>query len=70
MKKPSKNISRSLRGQKPGGRVPVNPEVSSVKMGGVSMTVPGEGMVETPPGKGMQDRSAGRYAEPMGKKFR
>lgn len=70
MKRPSKNVSKSLRGQRQAGLSAISPEVGSLKRGGVSMTVPGEGMTETPPGKDQQNRSAAKYAEPMGRKVR
>lgn len=65
MKAVSKNVSASLRGQKPGGRGPETVEVSGTKSG-VSMTVPGEGSVQEPPGM-MHERSAAHYAGPAGK---
>lgn len=50
MKAPSKNISENLRGQKMPGR---ETKMASAEKpsGGVDMTIPGEGNVETPPGK-------------------
>lgn len=65
MKSPSKNITQSLKGQKPGGRSGETVEVSGVKAG-VSMTVPGDGSVDSPPGA-RHERSAAHYAEPAGK---
>lgn len=67
MKAPSKNVSKSLRGQNPPGLTGGNNiEVSGLKKGS-SMTVPGEGGVEAAPGQqtnGRQERSASNYAEP------
>jgi hypothetical protein len=65
MKSPSKNITGSLKGQKPGGRGAEPVEVSRLKSG-VSMTVPGTGDVETAPGMLRdQDRSAVNFADKM-----
>jgi hypothetical protein len=67
MKSPSKNVSKSLRGQKtPGLMGGEGIEVSGLKKGS-SMTVPGEGGVEVAPGmqtSGRQERSAVNYATP------
>lgn len=65
MKAPSKDISASLRGQKPGGRSSESVEVSGVQAG-ESMTVPGTGSVSKPPGM-QHERSAAAYADPAGK---
>ena len=67
MKMPSRNITKSLKGQKPAGRMGGNAiEVSGLKKGS-SMVVPGEGGVETAPGmqtSGREERSAVNYAAP------
>jgi hypothetical protein len=65
VKSPSKNITASLKGQRTVARAPENPEVTGLSKG-QSMTVPGDGSVDSPPGmvRGA-DRSAARYAEPM-----
>lgn len=65
MKKPSQNISRSLREQKVGGRGEEELEVAQQRPG-PSMVVPGSGRVEAAPGR-MHERSAGRYAYVMKK---
>lgn len=65
MKSPSKNISGSLRGQSSPGRGAESIAVTGLSKG-QSMTVPGDGSVETPPGKRLE-RSAAEYAEPAGK---
>lgn len=64
MKAPSKNVSASLRGQKPGSKGPEPVVVSAMSGKLASMTVPGEGSVETPPGM-RHERSAANYADPM-----
>ncbi len=65
MKPVSKNITQSLKGQKPGGRGAEAVEVSGMKRG-TSMTVPGDGSVDSPPGM-RHERSAAHYAEPGGR---
>jgi hypothetical protein len=65
MKSPSKNVTASLKGQKPGGRGAEPVAVTGLKAG-VSMTVPGTGDVETAQGTLRdQDRSAVNYANAM-----
>ncbi len=64
MKKPSKNISASLRGQKVSGRGGEDVQVSGMRDAKPSMTIPGEGGVEAPPG-GRHDRSAAHFTGPM-----
>lgn len=62
MKAPSKNVTASLKGQSPGGRGGEKVVVSGLSKG-VSMTVPGEGGVETAPGM-VKEASAVHYATP------
>jgi len=61
MKAPSRNITKSLKGQRPPASGGEKVEVSGLKKG-VSMTVPGEGDVEPQPTV-MHERSAAHYAE-------
>lgn len=70
MKAPSKNIPADLKSQRPGepARGEENIMTQDLRSGGPTMTVPGEGGVETPPGLGMEhggERSAAKYTEPM-----
>lgn len=65
MKAPSKNITQSLKGQSPGGRGGEKVQVSGLSKG-VSMTVPGEGTVQTAPGM-VPEASAVHYAAPCDK---
>jgi len=68
MKAPSKNISKSLRGQSSKGRGAEEISVQQQRGGGPTMTVPGDGKVETAPGMAHEgDRSAEKYTEPMKK---
>jgi len=63
MKAPSKNISRSLDGQ----RIPARsaPPIRTNRLGGTpTMTVPGEGNVPRAPGP-VDERSAVHYADAM-----
>lgn len=74
MKSPSKNISASLRGQRPPGRGAETPAVGRQKSYGPSMTIPGEGGTEmsqgtATAGDGRQERSAAKYAGASGKHF-
>lgn len=63
MKSPSRNVTRSLAGQRPGGRGEESISVS--EMGGKpSMVVPGEGGTESAPG-GEHERSAAKYVAPQ-----
>jgi hypothetical protein len=67
MKPPSKNISKSLRGQSPAGRSGENITVSGItspKQG----QWPGESGLEPAPGK-ISDRSAHKYAGAVGGHF-
>jgi hypothetical protein len=67
MKPPSKNISKSLSGQRSKGRGAEEVSVSGMTSG-VSMTVPGNGKVEAAPGTNRNqggERSAQHYVEPM-----
>lgn len=65
MKAPSKNVSKSLRGQNSPGRGPEQVQVDQ-GMSKPSMTVPGDGGVEAAPGTAHQgERSAEKYTEPM-----
>lgn len=66
MKSPSKNVSRSLRGQRAPGRAQEPISTSSQTRGG-SMIVPGEGKVEVPPGR-ERANSAAEYGNPLGRK--
>ena len=68
MKAPSQNISKSLKGQASKGRGNEEISVQQQRAGGPTMTVPGDGKVETAPGTAQAhegDRSAEKYAEPM-----
>ena len=66
MKAPSKNISKSLKGQTSKGRGAEEMSVQEQRAGGPTMTVPGDGKVETAPGMAHEgDRSAVKYTEPM-----
>ena len=67
MKAPSRNISKSLKSQNPPGLMGGNEIAVTGLKKGSSMTVPGEGGVETAPGmqtSGRQERSAANYATP------
>jgi hypothetical protein len=67
MKAPSKNVSKSLAGQRSKGRGAEEVSVSGLTSG-VSMTVPGEGKVQDAPGADRNqggERSARKYVEPM-----
>lgn len=65
MKAPSKNITASIKGQNPAARGDEPVEVSGVT-GGVSMTIPGDGSVDSAPGTPREgNRSAARFTEPM-----
>jgi len=69
MKAPSRNVSKSLAGQRTGGRGPESVETSMQKSG-LSMEVPGEGKVQEAPGTNRNqggDRSAQHYTGPMKK---
>lgn len=71
MKAPSKNFAGSLAGQSQGAGKPEMPEVQSLRQGGPTMTVPGEGKVAEPPeamkqnGEGRAERLASKYTGPM-----
>jgi hypothetical protein len=65
MKSPSKNVSRSLRGQRAPGRKQTGVSVSKLTTGG-SMIVPGEGGVEDPPGA-RHTNSAKDHADALGR---
>lgn len=67
MRAPSKNITESLKSQMAGksGRGTFAP--AREEMGGTpSMTVPGDGQVQTAPGAHHSDRSAVAAADAMG----
>lgn len=64
MKKPSKNISASLRGQSQPARGSESISVSRQKRVTEVGPVPGEGGVETAPGR-VDGRSAVHHAAPM-----
>jgi hypothetical protein len=67
MKAPSKNISKSLAGQRSKGRGEEEIAVSG-QSAGQSMTVPGDGKVSEAPGTNRNqggERSAQKYVEPM-----
>ncbi len=64
MKAPSKNITQSLRGQRIPARGEEAVEVTGMVQGKPSMTVPGEGGVESQPAP-MHERSAAKYVDPM-----
>jgi hypothetical protein len=67
MKPPSKNISKSLAGQRAKGRGAEDISVTG-QTAGVSMTVPGDGKVQDAPGADRNqggERSARKYVEPM-----
>ena len=73
MKKPSRNISRSLGAQTPPGRRVDQPSVSGLRQYRPSMTVPGDGTVSKAPGTGTRDdgrqeRSASVYADALGRR--
>lgn len=66
-KAPAKNISKSLRGQRSGGRSAETVSVAEPS-GRPSMTAPGEGGVEEAPGTNRNqggDRSAQHYVAPQ-----
>ena len=70
MKAPSKNITESLKGQNPSARGAETMDVQQQRAGGPTMTVPGDGKVDSAPGSdrgqgGRGERSAGKYTEPM-----
>jgi len=65
MKAPSKNISRSLAGQRSMGRGEEQITVSGMG-GSPSMVVPGDGKVDPAPGM-EHERSAAKYTAPMGR---
>ncbi len=66
MKAPSQNISKSLKGQSSKGRGMEEIDVQQQRAGGPTMTVPGDGKVESAPGEAHEgDRSAKKYTEPM-----
>ena len=66
MKAPSQNISKSLKGQASKGRGMEEMSVQEQRAGGPTMTVPGDGKVESAPGMAHEgDRSAEKYTEPM-----
>lgn len=67
MKKPSRNIATSIKGQSPGGRRREAIQTGGLSRYAPSMTVPGEGGTTVPQGNGTardgrQDRSAVNYA--------
>jgi hypothetical protein len=67
MKPPSKNVSKSLSGQRSKGRGAEEVAVSGMTAG-VSMTVPGEGKVQEAPGTNRNqggERSAQHYVGPQ-----
>jgi len=67
MKPVSKNVSKSLAGQRSKGRGAEEVSVQGLTSG-VSMTVPGEGKVQESPGTNRNqggERSAQHYVEPM-----
>ena len=67
MKKPSVNVSKSLAGQRTGGRSAESISVTG-QVAGPTMTVPGEGKVQEAPGTNRNlggERSAQKYTEPM-----
>lgn len=69
MKRPSRDISASLAGQKTGGRSPETVETSMQKPG-LSMEVPGTGKVAAAPGTNRNqggERSAQHYVGPQSK---
>lgn len=66
MKAPSKNITKSLKGQNPMANAADGIEVQEQRSGGPTMTVPGDGLVPSAPGKARHaDRSAANYTGPM-----
>lgn len=71
MKAPSKNLAGSLASQSQGAGKPEEANVSGLRSGGPTMTVPGEGGVKRPPaamtqnGDGRAERLASKYTEPM-----
>ena len=68
MKSPSKNISASLRSQRPAGREDHTPSVSKMK-GRPSLTVPGTADVQQAPGASGSVRSANRFANALGSRI-
>lgn len=66
MKAPSKNITQSLKGQNPMANSAETMDVQQQRGGGPTMTVPGDGKVDSAPGMPKHgDRSAAKYTEPM-----
>lgn len=66
MKAPSKNITESLKGQGNTARSGESIDVQQQRTGGPTMTVPGDGKVDSAPGTARHaDRSAANYTEPM-----
>ena len=63
MKSPAKNMSRSLRGQRPSQGRPLD-ERGSVKQGMSAGVITGERGVERPPGR-VKESSAAHAAEPL-----
>jgi len=73
MKPPSKNITASLKGQRPPGRGSEPVSTGKLTRYGPSMTVPGDGTVSKAPGTGTRDdgrqeRSASVYADALGRR--
>ena len=73
MKAPSKNITASLKGQRPPGRGSEPVSTGKLTRYGPSMTVPGDGMTDKAPGTGTrsdgrQERSASVYADALGRR--
>ncbi len=69
MKKPSQNMSRSLRGQKPAMHSMETVSISRQRAeSAADRIIPGEGGVEDPPGP-TPTGSAKVYAQAMGKVF-
>lgn len=69
MKKPVRNIAADLRGQSAPGRTSETIVTESLRTGGPTMTVPGEGGVTLPPGSTtrgeQQQRSAALFGDAM-----
>ena len=69
MKSPSRNISRSLRGQThPGRRETPIPTAKQTSVASSALIIPGEASVQHPPGKPYPNESC-RYADTLGRMF-